>query len=131
MADWTQTITNNLAFLGIGPPTKWNEFNWGEGNWGDGTEDLVTEVGKLISNSQPSTTAVQLFVGYGIVISESIAPTFEMSEETLTDGSGYNYVFRRPSTDAEDRTLPTWTEVDDGTVTWACQAAASTTWSEA
>jgi hypothetical protein len=129
VADWTQNISNTVSVFWGATTTKWNSFNWGEANWGEGTEDLEVHVGKLIVNSQPSTTAVATTIGKNLA--NSIAPTFEMSEETLTDGSGYNYIFKRPSTDAEDRTNPTWSEDDDGTASWSCQAAGSTTWSSA
>jgi hypothetical protein len=112
----------------MSPSVNWNEFNWGEENWGY-TGDVELEIGKFLSESQAMTSTVALNVGKSI--SNTLTPTEDLSGQELTDGSGYNYVFRSDTTQGEDRDFASWTTASGDTETYTCQAAASTTWSEA
>ncbi len=129
MADLTQNISNTVNAFGGSPTTNWNDFNWGEANWGEGTKDLILDITKLITNSQGSTTTVR--VDFTKVYGNTLSPTGDLTEQQLLDGSGYNYVFKKPTTDGEDRNLTSWTSEAGATSTWTCAAASSDSWSEA
>lgn len=63
-------------------------------------------------------------------IANTLDVSADMYEEKLIDQNGYEYVFTRPSNNAEDRSNTDWdTESTGDVVTWTCQAAGSTTWS--
>jgi hypothetical protein len=128
MADHTQSIANTLSLLGQAPTVTWNNFNWGEENWGY-SDDLIVSVEKLITNSQGSTTTVR--VDFVKVYSNSLSPTEDLTEQQLLDGSGYNYVFRKPTTDGEDRNIVSWTSETGASSTWTCATVSSDSWSEA
>jgi hypothetical protein len=128
MADWTQTVTNSLGLHGPGPTTKWGEFNWGEANWGSGTEDLVTTIGKYLSNTETLSDSLSKKTIKNL--SDTIDVSEDMSSQELFDGDGYNYVFTLPTTEGENRSTVEWTESTDPSTTWTSATAGSTTWSE-
>ena len=129
MADFTTTITNSFNLFGGSPSSLWNSWNWGEFNWGEGTADSILGVTKLISNSQSIDDTYHLKSVK--VVANSLLPTTAVPEQYLLDGNGYYYLFVRPTIDAENRSTAAWTDISIGDVaTWACQAAASTTWTD-
>ncbi len=52
----------------------------------------------------------------------------DMSQESLRNGD-WNVVFVSDTINAEDRDFATWSESSDSSLSFTCQAAASTTWS--
>ena len=133
MADLSVTIANQVNSFGPAPSTKWGDnaiydMTWGSSKWGEGTEDTPTEVGKVIENSQASDSSVSKEPTK--VIDNSQESTFEMSSETLQDGSGYYYVFIRPSSDAENRASTTYTETSDPSTTWTSATVTGVSWTE-
>ena len=127
MVDYTQTILNLVYAFGLADTTKWDSFLWDVGYWGEGSQDATVEVEKLISNSQDVTDLFAKEADKNLA--NTFSPTFEMAEEQLKDSAGYNYLFKRPSTDAEDRSLPTWSSLSAGSVTWTSLSTGTTTWS--
>lgn len=132
MADLTKTITNQINFFGPAPSTKWGVgFNytmtWGTSKWGEGTEDLITSVEKMISNSITPSDAF----GKDVIkmISNSLSPTSETTYEDLQTSNGYFYVFVKPTTDAESRNLAAYTESTRPSASYTSAAVASTNWS--
>lgn len=127
MANFTITISNSLNVLGPGPSTCWNNFNWGSGYWGAGSNDLPCEIEKLIDNSLAPTCDISKEVER--TIDNSLSATFEAISEGLTSG-GWDYVFTRPSTDAEDRTNAQYQETSRPNTTWTSATAGGSSWSE-
>jgi hypothetical protein len=130
MADFNISITNSFNMLGAGPSSLWNSHNWNEFVWGEGTEDMIHGIFKVLTNSQSLSDAIaQKSITKLVANTQSIAG--DMTEQQKLDGGGWNYVFVKPSIDAEDRSLTDWDSADTGDVaTWTCQAAGSTTWTE-
>ena len=129
MADHNITISNSLNTFGLAPSNKWNDWNWNAFLWGEGTEDMQVLVQKLIEEAVTFDSAVTTQFSVYVIISNSLTPDADMYAESLTDGSGYNYVFASNTTDGEGRTFPTYTAVTDGSGTWTAATAATTTWS--
>jgi hypothetical protein len=145
MADATMVISNGIGFFGLAPSDLWNAHNWNAFLWGEGTLPMTHNVDKVIANistfdSAPIKQTDKLIEGSFSVdsnvgkqpsklISETIAPTADMNSEGLQDGTlVWNYVFQKPSTEAENRSLPTFTTGSNGTTVWT-QASTSTIWS--
>ncbi len=151
MADHNITISNSLNTFGPAPTDLWNEWNWNAFKWGEGTADLQVFVNLIVNTSALApSSAVELFWNFyisiadaSLVLDSSVTPYFytsiniantltpvaDMYAESLTDGSGYNYVFPSNVTDAEQRTIPTYTDVDGASTTWTTSTASTTTWS--
>lgn len=127
MANFTKTILNAVNTFG-GITDKWNERNWGSFKWGEGTNDLPVDVTHLISESISPDSAI-LSKNPNHVISESFSPTSEMISETLTDGSGYNYVFPSNTTEHENQAIASYTSGTSPNNSWSSGSAGSTTWS--
>ena len=111
MADFTQTITNTLRVFAGGPTSKWNEQTWGSFVWGEGTVGMLTQAGKLLSNTLTLTGVISNF---GIIkfIANGITLTMSRDDTNLSTGNGWNYVYPSNVIDIEDRTVTTWTEVN-------------------
>jgi hypothetical protein len=130
MADFTQTIVNSMAMLGMGPATRYSAASWGSGIWGEGSNDFIQKIGKFFGNSITVGDSLSKQVNFMRTFSNSMIVTVAAVQETLQDGSGYFYVFKRPSTDAEDRTNAVWVQQSGGAVSFTCVAGADTIWSE-
>lgn len=125
MTAWSKTITNAVNVFGEGPTSMWGQYSWGSFKWGEGTTDTLQTVEKLISNSQlfdtvPCKEQAKLLVNTQTVTSDP-------GDEYLYDGSGYNYVFKAPTTDGEQRYVPSWAQ-GSATGSWTKQTM-TTTWS--
>lgn len=146
MADFTITISNRLYPLGpdVCTPSLWGTFQWG-GKWLFSATDLITDFVKLVTNSITPSDDYFLSTGKLIdnqivpdealvkesikVVDNSISPSFETSNESLALQS-WNYVFTKPSINAEDRTTATFTANSRPTNVWtSITAATSTSWS--
>lgn len=137
MADASITISNSMRCFGAGPSTKWGAswgagsqytMTWGSAKWGEGSEDIHHEMTKLISNSEALTSAETFNVEKALAVTLSV--TEDMAEETLQDSAGYYYNFPKPSRDAEDRSLTSWTEGADGSTNWTEVNPNDQTWTE-
>ena len=128
MADFAISFSNSVNVFGLAPSTKWNEFQWGVGKWGQGTVDLSKQVEKILdANILASTDTHSNEVEKNIGDSESV--TMEMTDTKLTDSNGYSYVFPGGTTDAEDQTRTTWSEVSFTNPTWTSGTVRGTSWS--
>lgn len=132
MADFTKTITNSINVFGPAPSSKWGNYNWGAAPganvliWGEGSADLSNSVGKALSNS--FTISDSLNKNPNRVIANSVIPSFETEYESLADSNGYNYVFVRPTINAELRNISTYATVSTST-SWSCAAVSLSSWS--
>lgn len=127
MADFSITITNSLAFVGMAPPTLWNNFTWGEDPWGEGTDPVTKAVDKPLNESISLSDA--LTKGAAKALSESISPLFEMSSETKAQGI-WDLLFEGSVEDAENRASTSWTEDDGQSASWSEESDPSTDWTE-
>lgn len=130
MADLTKTVSNSLNLFGGSPSTKWGSdqpMTWGTSKWGEGSSPMIRLYFKTITNSQPLSDAFSK--GAAKVVLQDLVFTEDLSSESLGSGNGYSYVFPKPSTNAEDRSTPTYTDVSAGSTTYTSLTVASTTWS--
>jgi hypothetical protein len=127
VADFNITVSNSLNIFGPAPSNKWNVHNWNAFLWGEGTTDLIASVGKFISNSLASDSAVEKLPVR--VITNSLTLTGDMSSQGLKDSAGYSYVFPDRTTDGEERDFPTWTEGAGQSTTWTTASATTSSWS--
>jgi hypothetical protein len=127
MTDFSVTFTVGINCFGIAPSNKWGAHNWNAFLWGEGTKDLETRVQKLISESvAPDTTITK---DHRHPITETLSVSGDLGAESLSDGSGYLYVFPDRTTDGEQRDFPVYTSGTAQSTSFACQAAGSTVWS--
>lgn len=145
-----QTITNSIQCLGPSPPTFWGQFEWsavGASLWGAGSVEITHQIGKLISDTITGSTANMFGVSHRIsdqaiesdsgvlfgvshrISDQTLTFSFETDSEQLLDGSGYYYVFPYPTTEAEDRGIPTYTQVTVSAAVYTTVADTSTVWS--
>ena len=104
----------------------WNAHDWGGFNWGEGTIDMITNVRKLIANSQASTSALlrkQVSKLTGSSVTTSSGPL----SEKVGDGVWYR-TFISNTAEGEDRDFAEWTNVADDDESWS-EETVSTTWS--
>jgi hypothetical protein len=128
VADLSITISNQINTFGIEPSNKWNEFLWGE-NWGYGNTDLKTELSHfLISEAIGLADSWSTVVTFFKTFANTITTDGDASEQELTDGSGYNYVFTRPTIDAETRANTTFSEVEGAGSSWSEVSGTSGGW---
>lgn len=134
MADYNQTISNAIYALGPAPSTKWGQtfpFTnvYGTAKWGEGSNDLLVEVGKVISNSLAPTDSVATLFEAVKTISISLSFTEDMASEQMTQGA-WNHDFILPTIEAEDRLDEMWTEDTGSSATWSDADGGSATWTE-
>ena len=147
MANFTITVSNNIYTLGpdLCTPSIWGTFQWG-GKWEYSTTGSIVDIVKIVTNVVAPTD--DYFFASEKRIDNSITPSdldtyylettkgivntldvaFALSDETLTNGT-WNYIFKRPSTNAQDRNLATFTTQSNAQTTWTSAAVASSTWS--
>lgn len=135
MADFTKNISNTVGVFGPASPTLWglnppNPMIWGVSKWGDGSIDLVVDFGKSWGESVALSEAISdLSIGYFRTFVNPVTVDSETVMETLSDGSGYSYVFIKPTTDAENRNLSSYTSSVPGSVTYASHSVGAIVWS--
>jgi len=127
MVDYVQTCTNGIDLFGGAATVQWGNFNWGEEAWGTIAENLVISVSKTIAETASFTdlytkdittqydNTLNLSDAYSKgftldTIMETIALSSDPSSEVLYEDD-WQYVFTKPSTNAEDRSNTTWSEV--------------------
>lgn len=128
MADFTITIANSLRFFGGSPSSKWAEYDWNAFKWGEGTNTTILAVNKAIDNTLGLDSAISEFSNDKMIL-ESLSFDSDMTDEELTDGSGYSYVFPSDVTNAEDRATASYTSGSVAGTSWAAASAGSTPWS--
>lgn len=127
MADHTIAYSNSVGLLGPGASSNWGVMVWGVDPWGF-SSDITIRVGKSITNDITPTGAVFAFDFEKSVVN-TIDSTSDPSAEYLSDPAGYRYVFPRPSTNAENRPLSSFTCGAAAGGTWTSGSAGSTVWS--
>ena len=144
MADYSITIANASSPLGMSPPVTWNAFSWNGSLWGY-TGDFTLQYSHLIAEALSSNAALAfevahdtaetvtadsaISVEFAMFVLETLGAAGSVLSETLSDGSGYDYVYPDRTTDAGGRDFPAWASGTAATSTWATASAASTTWS--
>ncbi len=155
MADHSITISNSLYTWGVAPSNKWGEFNWNAFLWGEGANDLQVltlhyiDVGSAtplsamsisayffptaIANSVTLDTSVTVTVAYvmSISIANTLEPTADMYSETLSDGSGWDYIFPNNTSNIDNKVTPTYTAASDPGTSWSSASGVTSTWSDA
>lgn len=127
MANLTKTITNSVNTFG-GITDLWGSWNWNAFKWGEGTADLPVAVIHLITNT---LTPTETIAGFQVehLISESLAPGSEMTDEKLLDGSGYYYVFPSNTIEHEDAVVSTYSSGSAPSSSWSAGTGNTTSWS--
>ena len=128
MANFSQNLTNAVRCFGGGGASLWNAYNWNEFSWGEGTVNGAREVVRALAAQEVSPTSAYLKSPL-LYVFGSVTPTAETVTENLGDGSGWNYIFRSDTTDADDRSTAVWTTSSDPTSSWAASTDTSTVWS--
>lgn len=126
MATLTKTISNRISVSGPTPTNKWGTMLWGQ-NWGE-SKDGILSVNKLLSNVLTFTDAFQSAASK--LISNTIVFRSGVDFVSLSDGSGYKYVFPDNTTDPDNRYFPTWTEHSDPGTDYDADERPDTTWSD-
>lgn len=134
MADFIKTITNSIDVFCMEPTTKWGDtfgapytMVWGVAQWGSEGNTIIFDFQKLISESvTPSWDKSQNLIQK--LISESVSPIMESNLESLRSGI-WDVVFPSNTINAEDRDVASYTSGSASTLSFTCQAAASTVWS--
>ena len=127
MADFSQTITNELPLYGISPAEAWGVMNWGE-NWAN-DEDVITEVDMITGgNTLVLTDAIagkdaEHLIGETLVMTDeypkdfvrepvSNTMVFTDSMDEITRGYGiWLYLFTRPTDEVDDAVYDQFTKV--------------------
>lgn len=125
MADHSISISDGVSVFGLAPSNKWGTLVWGEGNWGGDDNGLIKVVEKPISETQ--TVEDDLYKAVKKYLAETQSVSAAQTDTELTDGSGYNYVFPGPTTDAEEQVMTDWTQ-DSASTTWTSGTVGSTEW---
>ena len=145
MADHSITIRNEL-FGGV--TTLWNAANWGAFLWGEVLSDSPVKIGKNLATETLTLTSALLRVDVRHLISESLASdttiarldtihvisealssTGDCSEQKLSDGSGYNYIFPSNTINHESQALPSYTSGSIPSNTWTSGTTGTPVWS--
>jgi hypothetical protein len=130
MADFTITVGNSVAVLGMGAPTLWGAFDWGTGFWGAGSNPMVFDVDKALDVETITTAdALSKDTSRG-AWSETITTAADATDQTKQDGNGYFYVFTRPTLDAEERQITSYTSGTPPDTAWTEDVSSGPTWSE-
>lgn len=128
MANFNITISNSLNTFGLAESDKWGSYNWNAFLWGEGTMDLQTILNLIVNTSDILVdTSIATILQINSIIDNALSLGADMSRETLTDGSGYAYVFGS-DTNIENKTSTSYSTVSPVTTTWTPRAASSTSW---
>lgn len=129
MADFTKTVSNSLSIYGGERPNVWGTMTWGQ-NWGYGDTDLITEIGKYLSNSITLDSAItNIELGFFKTISNTISISVDMALERLTDTKNWSKVWGS-STNAESRPATSYNSTSNITTTYTPAAGVTTSWTE-
>lgn len=141
------TVTNTLRAFGNGPSSLWNAYNWNAFKWGEGTAKIPMVFRHLVTvdpivmasargfNFTHLVTVDPLVLGSGRgfnfskQVSNTLGVQTDITDQELTDPAGYHRVFPSDVTNADDRSIPSWTQGAGGSQSWSQSTASSTTWS--
>jgi hypothetical protein len=142
---YSQTVRNNLNAFSNADVSLWGTEKWG-GYWGYEPTKPPYRVGKNLATQTMVVSSTNTFgvvkyptpetvtLGdaftkeYGkILATETVTLNGDMVEEKITDANGYERVFG-DSSDAEDRSLTTFTSAARVDVTWATATGVTTIW---
>lgn len=147
MADYSQNLTNAVRCFGGGGASLWNAYNWNAFNWGEGTVTIPHDVMHIFGVSVTPASAYSSKAVFHALDAQTVSPTVDFSKspllyvlgtvtttaetvtENLGDGSGWNYIFRSDTTDADDRSTAVWTTSADPTSSWTSSTDTTTVWS--
>lgn len=127
MADHVISVSERINVFGLAPSTKWGSFSWGTDKWGEGSpETIFLQIEKYLGESQASSDSI---AGFDVTkYMSEIQPILAVeTNTTLTDGSGYSYIYPGPTDDAEGQIITDWTESTQSS-TWTSMSAGSTEW---
>lgn len=133
MANFTKTITNSINCFGNASTQKWGSSGlypmvWGSSFWGENRVLTQFSFGITVTN----TVALDSLI-YSKDFKKALANTFDFvfspSDEELSESKGYYKVFPRPDTNAENRSLPTYTEINATSPTYTKVTATTAVWS--
>ena len=127
MAAFQITISNDTTLFGGGGSSLWNAHNWGEFLWGEGTVDMITNVRKLIANSQASDSGL-LTKQVSKVTGSSMTTLSGPSSERLMDSNGWYHTFISNTDEGEERDFAEWSNITNDGDTWV-EVTVNTTWS--
>ncbi len=136
MANFTKNITNAVNVFGNGPSTKWGQdfgitytMAWGSSLWGEGARVITRSDWAIVVTNSVLSSFDYYRSDVKKIISNSVDVLSENGSETLQNGN-WSYVFVSDTPNAEGRDFVNWTQGSGSSVSFACQAAASTSWSE-
>lgn len=118
-------ISNSINCFGPDDSTKWG-FTWGSGFWGY-SKDVLISVQKLLENSI-SQADVFLKNPVKVLSMGSVSQSMEMTSESVGHG-GWDYVYVKPTSEAEDRNISAWTQGAAGSGSWTSGSVSLTSWS--
>jgi hypothetical protein len=113
---------------GPSPTSKWGVMLWGQ-RWGE-SGDGIFDVIKLIQDTLALSSDVTA-INPNKLISNTLTFSSDMNLGTLTDGSGYTYVYPNAVTDLDSRSFASWTEATEQSTSYTEATEASTTWTDA
>jgi hypothetical protein len=143
---YSQTVRNNLNAFSNASVSLWGTELWG-GYWGYEPTKPAYSVGKnlatqtmVVSSANASFDVVKYPTPETVTLGDAFAKEYDkllatetvtlngdMAEEKITDANGYERVFG-DSSDAEDRSLTTFTSAARVDVTWATATGVTTVW---
>lgn len=134
MADLAITISNSIDTFGPAPSTLWGTnapttMTWGASKWGEGTADLVSRFEKVFGQTVLLDSAVAISATFYMTLANSVACDSETTGEGLSTGNGWDYVFVKPTTEAELRSITTYSSAAAAITTFTSGTIPVTVWS--
>ncbi len=133
MANFTITISNSMRTFGPAPSDKWGvgaiyTFTWGVSKWGEGTEGLTKDYEKPHAETLTLAGATLTFDTAKRLSAQTLSLLSETYSETLQTANGYYYTFIKPTSEAEQRNISTYTKITPVTPTYSSGSTAGTVW---
>lgn len=134
MANLLITISNQINTFGPAPSTLWGAnapttMTWGSSKWGEGSADLVASYQKIFGQSITLDSAVALSATFYMTLANALTTDSETTGEGLRTSNGWDYVFVKPTTDAELRNLTTFSSGTAAITTFTSGSVPVTVWS--
>jgi hypothetical protein len=105
------TISNSIDCFGLGLDSQWGVMVWGVDSWGENTSnEIVNYITKVIDNTLSPDTTISLAADYVRTVEDTLSLSFE-TEDEIIQVENWEYVFTKPTTDAEERSQASWIEV--------------------
>lgn len=128
MATLTKTISVGIRVSGPSPTSKWGAFLWGQ-KWGESGDGYFT-VFKYVANSVALSSDMVSAQAEKWISAGSVVCSSRVNFGTLSDGSGWNYVFVSDVTDPDDRSFAQWTEESNSSSGFSEDSEPTTSWTE-